>query len=440
MFARTFRGGVHPSESKEATAGRAVEPVPLPPELTVHLHQHTGAPCKPLVAKGDRVLAGQKIGDAEAFITAPVHSPVSGEVTAVEPRLHFTGVRLQAVVVKPDAEQSAARLEVPAGREPTPEEVRKIVREAGLVGLGGAAFPTHVKLSPPKDKPIEAVIINGCECEPYLTCDHRNLLESPGRILDGLALMASTVGARRAVVAIEDNKPDAVNLLRDRAANSGVEVVALPTKYPQGAEKQLIKVILGREVPSGRLPMDVGALVQNVGTAIAVSEAVRDGKPLIERVVTVAGPGVVRPKNLRVLIGTPIGFLFEQCGGLREDTAKVIMGGPMTGFAQFHLGVPTVKGTSGVLAFTAAETAGDRPDRNPCIRCGRCLAACPMMLAPSYLGMYSRLEMWDMAELYNVMDCVECGSCAYACPSRIPLVQLVKLGKAKVLARRQAKK
>ncbi len=439
LFARTFRGGVHPTERKDLTSARPVEEMPPPPEIVVHLHQHTGAPCQPLVAKGDKVLAGQKIGDAQAFITAPVHSPVSGEVKAVEPRFHFTGARLAAVVIVPDGEQKEQRLPVSSSKEPPAEEVRRLVREAGIVGLGGAAFPTHVKLSPPKDKPIEAVIVNGCECEPYLTCDHRNMLERADRVVDGLRLIMATVGARRAVIALEDNKMDAAEALGREAGGSGVEIRPLPTKYPQGAEKQLIKSLLGREVPSGRLPMDVGAVVQNVGTAIAVSEAVREGKALTRRTLTVSGQGVAEPKNLSVMIGTSMEQVVQFCGGLRGDVIKMVMGGPMTGFAQYQLDVPTVKGTSGILALTREEAFFEPPDHRPCIRCGRCVEACPMAIMPNYLGQYARLEMWDMTDRFNVMDCIECGCCGWVCPSRIPLVQLFKLAKAKVLASRAKK-
>jgi electron transport complex protein RnfC len=434
-----FSGGVHPGDWKELTSGQPTVEMPLPPEIVVHLHQHTGAPCRPLVSKGDRVLAGQKIGDAEAFVTAPVHSPVSGVVAALEPRPHFTGVRLPAVVITPDGAQESVRLEHPASSgTPTPEEIRRLVREAGIVGLGGAAFPTHVKLSPPKEKPIDTVLINGCECEPFLTCDHRNMLEQADRLLDGVRLLLTAVGASRATIGVEENKPDAIRHLSS-LAGGGVEVRALPTVYPQGAEKQLVQALLGRVIPSGKLPMDVGALVQNVGTAIAVSEAVRDGLPLIRRTVTISGSGIRSPRNLRVPVGTSLAFVVEQCGGLVEDVVKVIMGGPMTGFAQFNLEAPVVKGTSGILALRARDTFRDEILHRPCIRCGRCLEACPMILMPSALGQYARLEDWEAVERFNVMDCIECGCCGYVCPARIPLVQLFKLGKAKVIAARQAK-
>ncbi len=407
--------------------------------MIVHLHQHTGAPCKCTVAKGDKVAAGQKVGDAEAFVSAPVHSPLSGEVVAVEPRLHFTGVNVMAVVIKGDGEGREARIPTSSGKEPTPDEVRRIVREAGIVGLGGAAFPTHVKLSPPKDKPIDTVILNGCECEPYLTCDHRTMLERPSAIMDGLAIIAGVVGARRAIVAVEENKPDAIEALR-QAAPGGVEVVALPTRYPQGAEKQLIKALLGRTVPSAKLPMDVGSLVQNVGTAVAVSEAVRAGKPLTSRPVTVTGGAIRDPRNLMVPIGTPLSLLVEACGGTVGDPARIVVGGPMTGFAQFSLEAPTVKGTGGLLLLSEDEAAPAAGREMPCIRCGRCVDSCPMLLVPSQLGIYSKIARWEDVERFDVLDCIECGCCGYVCPSRIPLVQLFRLGKAKVLAARAERK
>jgi electron transport complex protein RnfC len=429
---------VHPTECKVATAALAIVELRLPPELVVPMSQHTGAPCRPLVSKGDTVLAGQKIGDAEAFISAPIHAPAAGTVTAVEPRPHFTGTRQLAIVIKPSEEQRDTRLDVPTGREPSPDEIRRIVREAGIVGLGGAAFPTHVKLSPPKEKAIDTLIINGCECEPYLTCDHRNMLEAADRLLDGTRLLLSVVGAKRAIVAIEANKPDAIEHLRRKIAGGAIEVVSLPTAYPQGAEKQLIKAVLGRTIPSGKLPMDVGALVQNVGTAIAVSEAVREGMPLISRTLTVSGRGVAQPANLRVRLGTPLSFVVEACGGLSEATAKVIVGGPMTGFAQFDLAAPVVKGTSGILAFTEEETFRDEIEHRPCIRCGRCVGACPMGIMPNLIGQYARLEDWEATARYDVLDCIECGCCGYLCPARIPLVHLFKLSKAKVIAARKA--
>lgn len=441
LFTKTFKGGLHPPENKVMTSAKPVEEAPLPSEVVVHLHQHTGAPCVSLVEKGEKVLAGQKIGDSDAFISAPVHSPVSGEVIAVEPRFHFTGVRLMCVVIAPDEKQKQAKLKVPTGKSLTPEQVRTLVREAGIVGLGGAAFPTHVKLSPPKDKPIDAVIINGCECEPYLTCDHRNMLEQADKLIDGIKLILFTVGAEKAYIAVEDNKPDAIAFLQDKVSTENViQVVALPTKYPQGAEKQLIKAILNREVPCRCLPSEVGALVQNVGTTIAISEAVREGRPLTERVITLSGTGIAEPKNLRVKIGTPLNFLVEQCGGFRGEVEKIIMGGPMTGCAQFHLETPTVKGTSGILALTRQDPLSLSDSYGSCIRCGRCVSVCPMILMPSYLGVYSQIKMWDMTEKYNALDCIECGCCGYVCPSRIPLVQLIRLAKAKVIAKQQAKK
>lgn len=440
LFSTTFKGGLHPPENKTSTFSRPIEEASLPPEVVIHLHQHTGVPCSSLVEKGDKVLAGQKIGDSDAFISAPVHSSVSGEVIAVEPRFHFTGVRLMSVVIAPDGEQKEIRIKTPSAKKATPEQIREIVREAGIVGLGGAAFPTHVKLSPPKDKPIDSVIINGCECEPYLTCDHRNMLERADDLIEGVRLIVSTVGAKKAYLAVEDNKPDALAFLKEKVSSEDIEVVSLHAKYPQGAEKQLIKTILDREIPSGKLPSEVGALVQNVGTAIAISEAVREGKPLIERAVTVSGRGVNKPKNLQAKIGTPLNFLIEQCGGFKGSVKKVVVGGPMTGCAQFHLETPTVKGTSGILVLNEEDPLYESAGYRACIRCGRCIKFCPMVLMPNFLGIYAELEMWDMTEQFHALDCIECGCCGYICPSRIPLVQFVRLAKAKIIAKKQEKK
>ncbi len=342
---KTFKGGAHPPGYKEATAGKLIEEIPLPSEVVIPLTQHIGAPNKSLVAKADKVLAGQKIGEAEAFVSAPVHASVSGEVKAVEPRPHFSGIKMPSIVIEPDKEQKEARLEIPS-EALEPNEIKMLVKEAGLVGLGGAAFPTHVKLSPPKEKPIDTVIINGCECESFLTCDYRQMLEEAHDLIDGAILIMKALAAKRALIAIEDNKLEAIKHLQKQLAGlPNVKVTVLPTKYPEGAEKMLINVILGREVPSGGLPMDVGALVQNVGTTIAISKAVRKGKPLTERVITVSGSAIREPRNLRVKIGTPVADIINNCGGFSREPEKIIVGGPMTGFAQFDLSVPIVKGT-----------------------------------------------------------------------------------------------
>jgi electron transport complex protein RnfC len=437
---KTFLGGSHPPERKELTRDKPVEEAPLPDEIIIPLIQHTGAPCQPLVEKGATVAAGQKIGESDAFISAPVHSSVSGTVTAVEYRMHFSGNKVLGIVIKPDGEQKPpSSKKTKANPEKlTPEEVRSRVKEAGIVGLGGAAFPTYVKLSPPPDKPIDSVIINGCECEPFITCDHRNMLERSDEIVFGLKTIMKTVGAEKGYIAVEENKEDAAHLLSEKlGADPQVQVILLHTKYPQGAEKQLIKTILNREIPSGKLPSEVGASVQNVGTTIAISEAVKYNKPLIERVLTVSGSGISNPKNLRVKIGTPIEHLINYCGGFKGEPGKVIMGGPMTGIAQADLTAPVVKGTSAILVFPREEVELEKPAARSCIRCGRCVEVCPMHLIPSFIGIYANVEMWSEVEKYRVLDCIECGSCAYVCPNKIPLIELVKLSKLEILAKKR---
>ncbi|RKY66174.1 MAG: electron transport complex subunit RsxC [Candidatus Latescibacterota bacterium] len=421
---RSFRGGVHPPYNK-VTQDRPIERVRPPERVVVPLSQHTGAPCEPSVEKGQEVQRGQKLGEAKAFISAPVHTPISGVVKEIAPHPHPVLGEALAVVVEGGGEmEDWPRGEVdPDSLEP--EEIRMRVREAGVVGLGGAAFPTAVKLSPPEDKPIDTVILNGCECEPYLTADHRTMLERAEDCILGLKLVMRAVGAERGMIGVEANKPDAMEALR-HASDGEVEVVPLKVKYPQGAEKMLIKAVLDREVPTGGLPMDVGVVVQNVGTAVAIAEAVRDGKPLIERVVTVAGE-VGRPGNYLVPIGTPFSYLLEVAGGLQEGASQVVMGGPMMGIAQRSLEVPVVKGTSGVLALRALPY-----EEGNCIRCARCVDHCPMELMPTLFVKFAKGERWDLLERAHIMDCIECGSCAYVCPARIPIVHYIKLGKLKV--------
>ncbi len=434
MRLRTFHGGVHPPTHKEATAGEPIRDCPLPPELVVPLLQHIGAPAEALVKPGDRVGKGQMLGRARGFISAPVHAPTSGEVIAVESRPHSCGRNLPAVVIRPDG-QDAWAPGIAAGDPDrlAPDELRQRLREAGVVGMGGAGFPTHVKMSPPDGRRIHTLIINGAECEPYLTADHRLMLEEPERILQGIAVMRRILGAQRVLLGIEANKPDAVAVLREKSRGE-VEVTALPVMYPQGAERQLIYSLLRREVPSGGLPMDIGVVVQNVATAAAAGDAVL-GIPCIERVVTVAGSAVKRPANLRVRIGTPLSWLVEQCGGWASEPAKVVVGGPMMGTAQISLQVPVIRGTSGVIAFTAAEVPL-RPE-GPCIRCGRCVAACPARILPTTVAAYARLNRMQEAAAADAMDCIECGSCSYTCPAAIPLIQSIRLAKGAILEARR---
>jgi electron transport complex protein RnfC len=431
----TFRHGVHPDELKAMTAGRPIERMPYGESYVLPLSQHTGAPSRPLVVPGMRVARGQMIAAPDGFISTALHAPVTGTVEAIELRPHPNGKRMPAIVVRTDP-FSSQRLEgsgVPAG-EQTPDDTVRLVQEAGIVGLGGAAFPSHVKLKVPEGRRARFVILNGCECEPYLTCDHRTMLEHPGEVIRGLRRIMVQVGASRGYVGVEKNKPDAIEALRRTAADdASIEIVELEVKYPQGAEKMLIDAIFRREVPSGKLPLDLEMVVNNIGTAIAMSDLFESGKPLVDRVVTVTGSGIRRPSNLLVPIGTPLREVIDYCGGLDESTRQVIMGGPMMGMAQKTLDVPILKGVSGVLALTGAAPT---LQEDPCIRCGRCLEACPMFLNPSRLALLARESRADELEQLNQLDCFECASCSFVCPSNIPLVQLMRLGKAIVRQRR----
>ncbi|MBC7230987.1 MAG: electron transport complex subunit RsxC [Actinobacteria bacterium] len=434
-----IRGGVHPPSSKDLTAEKQIRRIEAPATVTIPMRQHIGAPCTPRVKKGDEVLVGTVIGDSEAFVSAPIHSSVSGKVVQVAPQPHPAGGEVLAAIIENDGEYRRDPSLAPPSpwEDMQPEEIRKEVRSAGMVGLGGAAFPTHVKLSPPREYPIDTVILNGAECEPFLTSDYRLLLEEPDAVLEGMRIIMRAVGARRGIVAVEDNKPKAIKAMETCVRGSGIEVASLRTRYPQGAEKVLIANLLHREVPSGGLPMHVGVVVNNVGTAYAIARRFSEGMPLVERVVTVTGSVVREPSNLMVPLGTGFSHAVEACGGFTEPPAKVIMGGPMMGLAQYTLEVPVVKGTSGILALSWKEARYSEPAEPVCIRCGRCVDVCPMGLIPTYLGTYAHNEKWDLLQRLHIEDCIECGCCTYTCPTKNPLVQLIKTGKAELARRRQ---
>jgi electron transport complex protein RnfC len=432
----SFPGGVHPPEQKGLSKDQAIRPAPVPDEVVIPLLQHLGAPCVPAVKKKDTVDLGQVVGDAAGFVSAPVHASVSGTVKAVEERLHPNGKRVMSVVIANDGEDRWAeglnQERDPSGMDA--DAIRQAVNQAGIVGLGGATFPTHVKMSP--TMPIDTVILNGAECEPYLTSDYRLMLEQPEAIVEGLQLLMRVLEAPAGIIGIEDNKPDAAEVLGRVAADvPGVEVRLCRTKYPQGGEKQLIDALLGRQVPSPTvrgLPMNVGVVVQNVGTAAAIRDAVRYARPLYQRVVTVTGEAVESPGNFMTRIGTPYATLLDLVG-VKDGASLLIMGGPMMGAAQISTDIPVIKGTSGILVLP-----GEVPETfGACIRCGSCVDACAMRLVPSGLSVISEAERLDLMEDAHVWDCMECGSCSYVCPARRPIVQHIRLGKAALNKQRQ---
>ncbi|HUU08109.1 MAG TPA: electron transport complex subunit RsxC [Dehalococcoidales bacterium] len=432
------RRGAKVPESK-ITANSPIEHLPLPEKVIIPMQQHIGAENAPLVSRGTPVLTGQKIGESEKFISAPVHATLSGEISGGSVVINPpTGELTKTLAITSDGADKWVELE--KTKDPKSLSVKKIiemVKEAGIVGMGGAAFPTHVKLQPPKEKKIDSVILNGCECEPFVTADHRIMLEYGEQVLSGLNIIRKVLAPQNVYIGIEDNKEDAIEHLEELISKSDFardfKIAPLKSKYPTGAEKTLIEVILGREVPIGGLPMDVGVVVQNVGTAKAIHDTIFEGKPLIERVVTVTG-AVKQPKNLLVRIGTPLRNLIEYCGGMEEGANEIILGGPMMGISHFDLDFPVTKGTSCVLVRESVPVK-----EQECISCGRCLGVCPMRLMPTLLTKYAKTGRYDAAEEAYVNNCVECGSCAYACPARIPIVQYIKVAK-KELVKRKANK
>lgn len=438
---RSFHGGVHPNDSKQYTAAKPIEPAPLPEKVIIPLRQHIGAPVAPIVKKGDTVKKGQLIATSDAFVSGNVHASISGTVTEIADYPHSVFGTCQSIVIESDGLDEWVE-GIPATRQwetMDAKELSGIIREAGIVGMGGATFPTHVKLAPPPDKKIDTFILNGSECEPFLTADYRAMLEYTDKIVTGVKITMKVLGVNTGYVGIEDNKPEAVRALEKAFDGTPVQVVALPTKYPQGAEKMLIKALTGREVPSGGLPMDVGTVVQNVGTIIAISDAVTQGIPLIQRVVTVSGSAVKEPKNLLMRIGATYKDALQCCGGLASEPQKIIMGGPMMGFAQSTVDVPVIKGTSGILFLSKKDVNYGK--ESACINCGRCLEACPMGLNPSMLGILGQRQLYQEAkEDYNLLDCMECGSCVYVCPAKRPIVQYIRYAKAQNAIQAQKEK
>jgi len=432
-----FRGGVHIHQGEELSNQCAIKDAPLLDKYTVALQQHIGAPAKLEVKKGDTVKKGQLLASPGGFVSSPIHSPTSGTVSAIVMNPGPMGVDVQSVEITSDGND-----EWGSGLEPIADwqnadadDLKKRVGDAGIVGMGGAAFPAFVKLSPPPEKTIDTLVLNGAECEPYLTADNRLMLECPEKVIEGSAILAKILGVKNIYIGVEDNKPEAIKTLKTKGKEFGVQTQALRVMYPQGAEKQLIYALTGRRVPNGGLPMEAGCVVQNVGTAAAVYDAVKEGKPLIERITTVTGEPVTNPGNWRFRLGTPVFKALELAGGVKEAPAKVIMGGPMMGFAQTTLDITVMKNSSGILLLSHDDVK--QYENKACIRCGKCVDTCPMDLMPATLSTQIENERFDLAEQTHVMSCIECGSCAYVCPSYRPLVQHFRRAKSEIIAERR---
>lgn len=430
-------GGVHPSDNKKWSRGSAIEPMDLPDVVNIPLSQHIGAPAVAKVAKGDKVLVGQLIAEAGGFMSANIHAPVSGTVTAVDAQPNGQGLRQPMITIKREGDEWMPEIDrsetLVVKCDLSPKEIIDKIKAAGIVGMGGATFPTHVKLMIPDGKKAEALIINGVECEPFLTSDYRTMLERGERLIAGTRILMKAVGVEKAFIGVENNKSDAIAHLRSLlGSDSGISVVALKTRYPQGGEKQLIAAVTGRQVPPPpALPIDVGAVVCNASTAVAVYEAVQKNKPLIERVVTVTGKSLKEPKNLLTRMGTPVESLIAKCGGLPEGDVRVLNGGPMMGRALVNLAMPVMKGCSGIVVMSGKEVL--RGKESACIKCAKCVSACPMGLEPYLISKLTRKRAWDDAERNDITSCIECGCCQFTCPANIPLLDHIRLGKQTVM-------
>lgn len=440
MGVLSFVGGIHPPHAKKATEHKETIVAEEPKIVTIPLRQHIGAPCEPLVQKGDQVFIGQKIGEPSAFVSSAVHSSVSGVVLDVAKKATAGGVDL-CVIIENDFAHTIHESVRPKGRldELTGKDIIAMIKEGGIVGMGGAGFPLHVKLMPPPEKKIDTIILNGAECEPYLTADHRLMLETPELVVTGLLAIMKTLDVKQGYIGIEDNKPDAIQTMKEAAkAHAEITVVGLHTKYPQGAEKQLIYACTKKEVPSGGLPMDVGAVVSNVATAAALATLIETGMPLVDRICTVTGKGIANPQNIRIKVGTPLNEIIAQCGGYEGQPGKLILGGPMMGLAQADDTIPSTKTTSGILVFDPIE--GKLPEPEQCIQCGKCVSICPAFLQPVYMSAYALQDNFEKAQSYNALDCIECGSCSFVCPSKRPLLDSIRIAKREILAKRRRSK
>lgn len=433
---KTFRlGGIHPHDNKQYAAHRPITEVPLPQKAIIPLVQHIGAPAKPIVNKGDKVKVGQVLAEAGGFVSAPVHSPFSGTITKIDSTVDAWGMRMPAIFMDVEGDEWLETIDTTPTINPVckldSKEIIQKVTEAGIVGLGGACFPTHVKLMPPPGKKAEVLIVNGVECEPYLTCDHQLMLEHGEEIIIGIQILMKALNINKAIIGIEKNKPDAIEHMQELASRClGISVQPLKLKYPQGGEKQLIDACIKRQVPSGALPIEVGAVVDNVATIYAVYEAVQKNKPLISRVMTVTGKEVKNPGNYKVRFGTPLADVLALAGGIPETTGKIIGGGPMMGRAMNNVDMPANKRISGLLLLPDSES--HRKEAANCIRCAKCVQACPMGLEPYLLAKLAGLQRWDDMEQHYIMDCIECGCCMFTCPSNRPLLDYVRMGKATV--------
>ena len=435
----TFKGGIHPPYRKEYTEKKALERAKSPKVVYIPLQQHIGASANPIVKVGDEVKLGQKIGEKQGFVSSNVHSSVSGKVIGIEEH-ELPGGRGLCIVVENDFKEELHESVKPKGNleNLSKEDIISIITEAGIVGMGGGTFPTHIKTSPPSDKQIDAVILNGAECEPYLTADHRLMLENPEDVVFGLKILMKALNVSKGYIGIEVNKLDALESIKKEAQKySDIQVIPLKVKYPQGAEKQLIYACTGKEVPSGGLPMDVGVVVNNVATAAQIAQTIKTGMPLVERITTVTGSCIKEPKNLIVKVGTLVFEVIQQCGGIKEDKnlGKVVIGGPMTGIAQYTMDIPVNKGESGILLLDEKESHKQKPQN--CIRCGKCVDVCPAFLQPLYISAYSLKNDFESCEKYRTLDCIECGSCSFVCPSARPLLQSCINAKREIVAKKE---
>lgn len=429
-----FKGGVHPPENKIQTENQAIEILKAPKMVFIPLLQHIGVPLTPCVKIGERVLKGKKIADSTAFLSVPVHATVSGIVKAIEVLPFPLMGDVQTIVIENDGlddlDTEVYSNKIVNWKEASKEDLLAIIREKGIVGLGGAAFPTHIKLNPPADVKIDTLLMNGAECEPYLNSDNRIMIEEAQKVVEGIKIMQHILKVENAIIGIEDNKKEAIDIMQKACSGTKIKVAPLKTMYPQGGEKSLIKAILNKDVPSGKLPSALGVVVNNTTTAAAIYDAVVNGQPLLEKIVTVSGKAIKKPKNLKVSIGTPISIVLENCGYVESEAEKIVVGGPMMGMAQLTLEVPVIKGTSGLLALTKDEVNYCKP--KACIGCGKCVTVCPMSLEPIMYARLAEFEQWEDMSKYHLMDCIECGSCSYICPSNRPLTEAIKIGKAKL--------